>query len=228
MQKLHHHNCHELIGSTIDPTNVVILTTLCENGSIFDFYSKQLLPSHRRFHPETSHRLALESARGLQYMHSLHPSMMHRDLKSLNVFLDKNMVAKIADFGMATEEVTSSIGLGTIQWMAPEVLWNLKGKKSQYDKRCDVFSFGVLMWEIFHCQIPYASTGKDSSALMQSILLEGLRLLPSELCCPPDISRLISSCMNFDANLRPSFDDIVKQLSAIEGISDHLKSLLLQ
>ncbi len=56
-----------------------------------------------------------------------------------NVFMDKAMVAKIADFGMVTNSPQSTDACGTIQWGAPEVLLNVYGTKSVYDKRCDVF-----------------------------------------------------------------------------------------
>jgi serine/threonine protein kinase len=86
---------------------------------------------------------------------------MHHDIKSLNVFMDKNMVSKLADFGMGTDVIPSTDMIpstdvcGTPQWMSPEVLANSFGRETLYDKRCDVFSYGVLSWEIFHCHIPY-------------------------------------------------------------------------
>ena len=86
---------------------------------------------------------------------------MHRDIKSLNVFMDKDMVAKVADFGMCTRQKQLAEGCGTIQWAAPEVLKNIFGQKVMYDNKCDVYSFGVLMWECFHLTCPYSDTGLD-------------------------------------------------------------------
>ena len=84
---------------------------------------------------------------------------MHRDIKSLNIFMTKDMVAKVADFGMCTPEKQSSHGAGTPQWMPPEALLNVFGVQSVYDNKFDVFSFAVLMWEVFHWAVPYATLG---------------------------------------------------------------------
>lgn len=63
---------------------------------------------------------------------------------------------------MALQEEVRSEACGTVQWMAPEVLQNFKTPgSSPYNKRCDIFSYGVLLWEIYHCTCPYADTGLD-------------------------------------------------------------------
>ena len=58
-----------------------------------------------------------------------------------NVFMTKDMIAKVADFGMCTNVPTATDGCGTMQWAAPEVLMNIFGKMQQYDKRCDVYRY---------------------------------------------------------------------------------------
>ena len=61
------------------------------------------------------------------------------------MFVDKNMVAKVADFGMCTSVAQSTDGCGTMQWAAPEVLLNIFGHKSTYDKRCDVYRYVYMI-----------------------------------------------------------------------------------
>eukprot|EP00961_Rhodomonas_salina_P013655 182956-Rhodomonas_salina.1 len=83
-----------------------------------------------------------------------------------------NFVARVADFGMATSAKTATEACGTVQWMAPEVLNNFYNPgTSSYDRRCDVFSFGILLWEIFHCRYPTLpsnpSRGSHTPALAQ-------------------------------------------------------------
>ncbi|KAJ1489405.1 kinase-like domain-containing protein [Baffinella frigidus] len=120
MRKMTHPNCHQLIGATTQP-QICMLSEICPLGSIFDYYTTKLVPARKRFDEETARRLGRESAAGLEFMHAMRPPFMHRDVKSLNVFLSSAMTAKVADFGAATSTIPSSEPAGTIQWSAPEV-----------------------------------------------------------------------------------------------------------
>lgn len=211
MRKLDHPHVHHLVGALVTPSDICILTEICPHGSIFDYYTKKLMPVHCRFDDGSARRLALEVALALQVLHSASPSFMHRDLKSLNIFLDEGMVAKLADFGMATSHKTSTESCGTVQWMAPEVLANVTGKRNAYDLRSDMFSFGVVLWELFHCRCPYAETGLDQMAIAKKILREGMRPKISS-GCPADIKALIKSCMHTRPPDRPTIDTVVESL----------------
>mmetsp|Transcript_21421 Transcript_21421/g.49699 ORF Transcript_21421/g.49699 Transcript_21421/m.49699 type:complete len:714 (-) Transcript_21421:279-2420(-) len=210
--QLDHPNCHYLLGSktTLDSGGILVLTEICENGSLFDMYCTKSI----RFDQGTSWRIAKECASGLEAIHNI--GYMHRDIKSLNVFMDKNMVAKVADFGMCTPEKNSVEPCGTPQWMAPEIISNYFGHKMVYDRRCDVFSYAVLLWEIFHCKVPYAETGLDQMALAKGVFQKDMRPTMSR-SCPKEIQQLIVACWDKDPNKRPSFHDVVKFLNSIES-----------
>ena len=104
-------------------------------------------------------RILIDVARGLNSMHSHNPPILHRDLRSPNVFLasrdafDKGVVAKVADFGMAgVNHYQMGKFLKTWQWLAPEVLGvNVRG----YDERSDIYSFGIVMYEMGVRRFPY-------------------------------------------------------------------------
>uniref|UniRef100_H3GXX8 Protein kinase domain-containing protein n=1 Tax=Phytophthora ramorum TaxID=164328 RepID=H3GXX8_PHYRM len=86
--------------------------------------------------------IALQVCQALTYLHSLRPSVIHRDLKSRNILLDSNMEAKLSDFGISRERLdrTMTAGVGTSLWMAPEVMLG-----ERYDDKADMFSFGVAL-----------------------------------------------------------------------------------
>ncbi|KAH3760136.1 leucinerich repeat kinase [Pelomyxa schiedti] len=102
--------------------------------------------------------LALDVARGLSYLHTLHPPVVHRDLRSPNVFIqdvDPNALvrAKVADFGLSIRVAGKVAGvLSTWQWLAPEII---DAQSDGYDEQADVFSLGIVMYEIATRQYPY-------------------------------------------------------------------------
>eukprot|EP01100_Stratorugosa_tubuloviscum_P001035 TRINITY_DN1235_c0_g3_i4.p1 TRINITY_DN1235_c0_g3~~TRINITY_DN1235_c0_g3_i4.p1 ORF type:complete len:122 (-),score=51.24 TRINITY_DN1235_c0_g3_i4:256-621(-) len=91
-----------------------------------------------------SFRIATDICRGMTFLHSR--DILHRDLKSSNVFLDLNWTAKIGDFGLSrfnSSNNTMTTMQGTLAWMAPEVLQH--AFPTQYS---DVYSFAIIIWEL--------------------------------------------------------------------------------
>jgi len=113
-------------------------------------------------------QLALDLARGLSYLHSR--KIVHRDVKSENMLLTPQRNLKIADFGVARVEAQNPKDMtgatGTLGYMAPEVL---DGKP--YNRKCDVYSFGICLWEIYCCDMPYPdlSFADVSSAVVHQV-----------------------------------------------------------
>ena len=94
---------------------------------------------------------ALDIARGMEYIHS--QGVIHRDLKPENVLIDEDSHLKIADFGIACEEAVCDLladDQGTYRWMAPEMI-----KRKSYGRKVDVYSFGLMLWELLTGTIPY-------------------------------------------------------------------------
>ncbi|KAJ1476012.1 kinase-like domain-containing protein, partial [Baffinella frigidus] len=155
-----------------------------------------------------------ECATGFGVIHDI--GYMHRDIKSLNVFLSGDLVAKVADFGMCTPDKTSTAACGTVQWMAPEVLANLFGQKVPYDKRVDVYSYGILLYEIFHCSCPYMETGLDQMTLGRKVFQQNIRP-PLGRACPPAIQSLITKCWDKNPAARPTFKQILELLVGVKA-----------
>jgi serine/threonine protein kinase len=94
-------------------------------------------------------KVGLEVSRGMDYLHQR--KIIHRDLKAANLLLDENKTVKIADFGVAriiecNGHMTAETG--TYRWMAPEVI-----EHKPYDEKADVFSFGIVLWEVLTCKV---------------------------------------------------------------------------
>lgn len=150
----------------------LIITEFLAGGSLFDllYNSSQQLSIWQQV------KILLDIASGMRYLHEQKPCILHRDLKSSNVLLAKPLrsatqepFAKVADFGLAraSDDVQQAMtaGVGTWRWMAPEVFASdPDSDDAAYNLKADVYSFGILMYEVLERQLPYSEKfGTDVS-----------------------------------------------------------------
>lgn len=173
-------------------------------------------------------RIALDVAKGMRYLHSYQPPIVHRDLRSPNIFLASTstsapVVAKIGDFGLA-QHVNSTLdeALRTWQWLAPEVLSH---KRVEYDERSDIYSFAIVLWEIATRQLPYTTeywdkfqrNGYFQAMDCRNAIVDGTcrpTPPPASSGCPPSFAALMQACWRHNPQERPSFDEIVPTIEA--------------
>ena len=146
-----HPNVLPLLGVAQDGDMIYICIDLADKSLHHYLHTEKKKPS-----PQLSTKWAMQIAKGMHHLHE--HGVAHRDLKSANVLLfDNENTAKLCDFGTARalDRTTTVTGMaGTYRWMAPE--FNSKGS-AKVNQRCDVFSYGMLLFEIFAHEIPLSN-----------------------------------------------------------------------
>lgn len=210
MRRLRHPNIVLFMGAVTRPPNLSILTEFLPRGSLYRLIHRPNLPidEKRRL------RMALDVAQGMNYLHSSNPVIVHRDLKSPNLLVDKNWVVKVCDFGLSRLKhhtfLSSKSTAGTPEWMAPEVLRN-----EPSNEKCDVFSFGVILWELATLRMPWS--GMNPMQVVGAVGFQNRRLdIPKEI--DPEAAKIISECWQNDPNLRPSFGQLMVSLKSLQRL----------
>ncbi|XP_041634592.1 mitogen-activated protein kinase kinase kinase 11 [Cheilinus undulatus] len=210
---LTHPNIIALKGVCLQEPNLCLIMEYASGGPL----SRAL--AGRRIPPHVLVNWAVQIAKGMLYLHSeaIVP-VIHRDLKSNNILLAQpienecmeGLTLKITDFGLAREwhKTTKMSTAGTYAWMAPEVI-----KSSTFSKGSDVWSYGVLLWELLTGEAPYK--GIDGLAVAYGVAVNKLTL-PIPSTCPQPFAQLMAECWDQDPHRRPSFSSILSQLMALE------------
>ncbi|KAL6502023.1 hypothetical protein OROGR_027156 [Orobanche gracilis] len=197
MLRLRHPNVVLLMGAVMQPPNMSILTEFLPRGSLYKLLHRPRTPIDeiRRI------KMALDVAKGMNYLHSSHPVIVHRDLKTPNLLVDKNWVVKVGDFGMSRLQhntfLSSKSAAGTAEWMAPEVLRN-----EPSNEKSDVYSFGVILWELATLRVPWSEL--NSMQVVGAVGFQG-RNLDIPLMVDPLVADIITDCWNSKCTGTPFF-----------------------
>ncbi|KAF6351747.1 mitogen-activated protein kinase kinase kinase 9 [Rhinolophus ferrumequinum] len=210
---LKHPNIIALRGVCLKEPNLCLVMEFARGGPLNRVLSGKRIP------PDILVNWAVQIARGMNYLHdeAIVP-IIHRDLKSSNILILQkvengdlsNKILKITDFGLAREwhRTTKMSAAGTYAWMAPEVI-----RASMFSKGSDVWSYGVLLWELLTGEVPFR--GIDGLAVAYGVAMNKLAL-PIPSTCPEPFAKLMEDCWNPDPHSRPSFTSILDQLTTIE------------
>ncbi|KAG6486505.1 hypothetical protein ZIOFF_055081 [Zingiber officinale] len=219
MRKVHHENVVKFIGACTKP-KLCIITEFMTGGSVYDFLHKK----KKTFDLPSLLRVAIDVCNGMNYLHQ--NNIIHRDLKSANLLMDENeatrrliglssihmfttYVVKVADFGVARVKPISGVmtaETGTYRWMAPEVI-----QHKPYDQKADIFSFGIVIWELLTAKLPYQYLTPIQAAV--GVVQQGLR--PTIPNTHPKLAELLERCWKQDPADRPDFSEILEILQLI-------------
>ncbi|PRP82378.1 hypothetical protein PROFUN_10154 [Planoprotostelium fungivorum] len=186
-----HPNVVIFIGMTIPPDPLSLVTEFCEGGGLYELLRR------REVDWDTKLKFIQGIAQGMLHLHM--EKVIHRDLAVRNILLSKHNEPKVSDFGMSRVQMNDSNNtnseIGPLKWMAPEAL-----TQRAYSVKSDVFSFGVVCWEI-----------------LTDVSTRGERLpIPSD--CDPSIYKLIQVCWRTAPEDRPTFQEICSYLSSGEAL----------
>uniref|UniRef100_A0AAY5KSS3 non-specific serine/threonine protein kinase n=1 Tax=Esox lucius TaxID=8010 RepID=A0AAY5KSS3_ESOLU len=216
LRKTRHVNILLFMGFMTKP-NFAIITQWCEGSSLY----RHLHVSETKFDTMRRIDVARQTAQGMDYLHA--KNIIHRDLKSNNIFLHEGWTVKIGDFGLATVKSRWSGSQqveqpsGSILWMAPEVI--RMQDANPYTFQSDVYGYGVVLFELMSGTLPYSQINNRDQILFmvgRGYLSPDLSLLSSS--SPKSMKRLIIDCLKFKRDERPLFPQIMLGIEQVQDL----------
>ncbi|XP_052466430.1 RAF proto-oncogene serine/threonine-protein kinase isoform X2 [Carassius gibelio] len=214
LRKTRHVNIVLFMGY-MTKTNMAIVTQWCEGSSLY----KHLHVQETNFQMFQLIDIARQTAQGMDYLHA--KNIIHRDMKSNNIFLHEGLTVKIGDFGLATVKARWSGShrveqpSGSILWMAPEVI--RMQDNNPYSFQSDVYSYGVVLYELMTGELPYSMIANRD----QIIFMVGRGYLTPDLSklyksCPKAMKRLVADCIQKSKDDRPLFPQILSSIELLQ------------
>eukprot|EP01090_Pellita_catalonica_P021565 TRINITY_DN8107_c0_g1_i2.p1 TRINITY_DN8107_c0_g1~~TRINITY_DN8107_c0_g1_i2.p1 ORF type:complete len:616 (+),score=81.93 TRINITY_DN8107_c0_g1_i2:135-1982(+) len=192
-----HPNIVGFVGVCSTPPDLCIITNFCIRGSLFDILVKkgQALPWKQITD------FAIGIAAGVVHLHK--ENCIHRDLALRNILVDENWNVKITDFGLSRIKThtiqTTTNNLGSVAWMAPEAILH-----KCYSEKSDVFSYGIVMWELVAQETPYVTEGLGNVQIAMGVTNNNLRpTIPPGQTCPVFFKELMEKCWAQNTADRP-------------------------
>lgn len=236
LRRVHHPHAVQFLGACTKREPYILVTELMAGGSLADAFRRtEAFPFRRAV------QIALDAARGLAYLHNRRPSpIIHRDLKPGNLMLagssyqnQRQIVfetgtVKLADFGLSKTlpinkhadyaYLDSKFRLtgetGSYRYMAPEVF-----RHEPYNSSVDVYSYSMIMYQLFECQPPFSGMDPIDAARQASLYELRPQFIVLQAASPAKqaVKELIMKCWSPDGENRPTFETIVSRLEEIQA-----------
>ncbi|XP_075051447.1 tyrosine-protein kinase Tec [Mixophyes fleayi] len=206
MMKLTHPKLVQLYGVCTEQRPIYIVTEFMEHGCLLNY----LRQKHGQFNPDILLSMCYDVCEGMSYLEQ--SNFLHRDLAARNCLVNDLGVVKVSDFGMTRyvldDQYTSSCGAKfPVKWSPPEVF-----NYSKFSSKSDVWSFGVLMWEVFtEGKMPFESY---SNVEVVDIVTRGNRLYRPRLASK-QIHTIMMACWHEKPEGRPKFYDLLLAIGQI-------------
>jgi len=206
LSKLRHPCITTVMGAIISrKEEPMLIMEYMYHGSLYDLlHNETIFLEGEQILP-----ILQDIAHGLRFLHAAKPQVIHGDLKAQNILVDSRFRAKVADFGLSQKKHIG--GTGTPYWMAPELL----RKESQNKPATDVYSFGIILYEVYSRREPYE--GENFMEVLQNVADPSVNMRPPiPLDCPEEIQSFMSQCLSGDPDTRPTFEDIDLRLRYLD------------
>ncbi|XP_061636127.1 serine/threonine-protein kinase TNNI3K isoform X3 [Phyllopteryx taeniolatus] len=205
--RLNHPCIIQFVGACLDdPSQFAIVTQYISGGSLFALLHEQ----KRLIDLQSKLIIAMDVAKGMEYLHNLTQPIIHRDLNSHNILLYEDGHAVVADFGesrflQSVDEDNMTKQPGNLRWMAPEVFTQC----TRYSVKADMFSYALCLWELLTGEIPFAHLKPAAAAA--DMAYHHIRP-PVGYSIPKPISALLMRGWNACPEDRPEFSEVVTNL----------------
>ena len=226
------------MGAVIGKDPMLVMEYM-EHGSLYDILHNETMP----IEAELVLLILRDISQGVRFLHSAEPPVIHGDLKAQNILIDSKFRAKVADFGLSQVSQVSTSGLiivyplistfishlltvdlfpkkqnlggtGTPFWIAPELL----RMESANTRMTDVFSFGIILFEVYSRRDPYE--GEDAEEVVRLVAdKKAKKRPPAPHAMPEKMKALMSDCLEDDPDKRPDFEELDTRLKRIDAES---------
>ena len=215
MAQLRHPNIVQFIGASVSHPYLYIITEYCTQGSLYDVLHGE---RKRQLTRKEKRNILIDAALGIMYLHG--KGIVHRDIKTHNFLVDRTGTVKVADFGTSAalglnlraqgSENNMKTMVGTPEYVAPEVV---TPKGNGYSYKADIYSFGIVAWEVWSGQQPYGDL--PLIEIIFGVTTNGIRP-PIDAIDEPELAKLIQRCWAQEPDQRPTFDEILEVLKDLD------------
>ncbi|EEE65279.1 hypothetical protein OsJ_20503 [Oryza sativa Japonica Group] len=218
-----HRNLVSLQGYSLSPVGNLLFYDYMENGSLWDVLHEGPTKK-KKLDWETRLRIALGAAQGLAYLHhDCSPRIIHRDVKSKNILLDKDYEAHLTDFGIAkslcvSKTHTSTYVMGTIGYIDPEY-----ARTSRLNEKSDVYSYGIVLLELLtgkkpvdnECNLHHLILSKTANNAVMETVDPDIADTCKDLGEVKKVFQLALLCTKRQPSDRPTMHEVVRVLDCL-------------
>lgn len=232
LSQINHKNIVKLVGCCLEVEVPMLVYEFIPSGTLFQLIHGRNQTLQLSF--STLLRIAHEAAEGLSFLHSYaSPPIIHGDVKTSNILLDENYMAKVSDFGASIlapsdKEQYVTMVQGTLGYLDPEYM-----QTCQLTEKSDVYSFGVILLEILTGEAPLKLYGPEEKRSLTSNFLSAMK--ENNLCAVVashikdqettelirGLAELAKNCLHMCGSDRPSMKEIADELSRLRKLSLH-------